>query len=39
MFVILAFTITTPIVAELRPSIMDGVFVELPPVVRGLPAW
>jgi hypothetical protein len=25
MFVILAFTITTPIVAELRPSIMDGV--------------
>lgn len=38
-FVILAFTITTPIVAELRPSIVDGVFVELPPVVRGVPAW
>lgn len=39
LFVILAFTITTPLVSELQPPLENGVWTYLPPVVRGVPAW
>lgn len=39
LFAILAYTITTPLVAELQPPLENGVWTYLPPVVGGVPAW
>lgn len=39
LFIILAYTITTPLVAELQPPLENGEWTYLPPVVRGVPAW
>ena len=39
LFIILAYTITTPIVAEFQPPLDENGWAYLPPVVRGVPAW
>ena len=38
-FIILAVTITTPIVTELMPPLENGEWVILPAVIRGMPSW
>ena len=39
MCMTIAATITTPLVPEYTPQIVDGIWTALPPQVRGLPWW
>ena len=36
-FMVFAVTMSTPLTPELKPTLVDGEWVELPAVVRGMP--